>query len=125
MQKDKLLQKNVYLICWINRALCIRMPPPLLKNKLIMARITVEDCLDKVTTRYELIILAAKRARQLATGGRRPTLEWENDKPTVMALREIEAGTVSTENINDLKVDIADLEQEFSEGLSAEDLPQT
>jgi len=42
-----------------------------------------------------------------------------------MALREIEAGTVTTENINDLKVDIADLEQEFSEGLSAEDLPQT
>ena len=89
-----------------------------------MARITVEDCLEKVTTRYELILLAAKRARQLATGGRRPTLEWDNDKPTVMALREIEAGTVSTENINDLKVDIADLEQEFSEGLSAEDLPQ-
>ena len=66
-----------------------------------MARITVEDCLEKVSTRYELIILAAKRARQLATGGRRPTLEWEDDKPTVMALREIEAGTVSTENIND------------------------
>ena len=42
-----------------------------------------------------------------------------------MALREIEAGTVSTENINDLKVDIADLEQEFTEGLQAEDLPQT
>ena len=66
-----------------------------------------------------------KRARQLATGGRRPTLEWEDDKPTVMALREIEAGTVTTENINDLKVDIADLEQEFSEELSAEDLPQS
>ena len=42
-----------------------------------------------------------------------------------MALREIEAGTVSTENINDLKVDIADLEQEFSEGLASEDVPQT
>jgi len=59
-----------------------------------MARITVEEALEKVSTRYELIILAAKRARQLATGGRRPTLEWEDDKPTVMALREIEAGTV-------------------------------
>ena len=68
-----------------------------------MARITVEDALEKVTTRYELIILAAKRARQLATGGRRPTLEWEDDKPTVMALREIEAGTVTTDNINELK----------------------
>ena len=51
-----------------------------------MARITVEDALEKVSTRYELIILAAKRARQLATGGRRPTLEWEDDKPTVMAV---------------------------------------
>ena len=52
-------------------------------------------------------------------------LEWEDDKPTVMALREIEAGTVTTDNINELKVDIADLEQEFSEELSAEDLPQS
>ena len=54
-----------------------------------------------------------------------PTLEWEDDKPTVMALREIEAGTVTTDNINELKVDIADLEQEFSDELSAEDLPQS
>ena len=89
-----------------------------------MARVTVEDCLDKVSTRYDLIILAAKRARQLATGGRRATLEWENDKATVMALREIEAGTVTLENIKELKVDIADLEDEFSEELAAEDLPQ-
>ena len=80
-----------------------------------MARITVEEALEKVSTRYELIILAAKRARQLATGGRRPTLEWEDDKPTVMALREIEAGTVTTDNINELKVDIADLEQKLIE----------
>ncbi len=85
-----------------------------------MARITVEDCLTKVTSRYDLIVLSAKRARQLATGGRRPTLDWEDDKPTVMALREIEAGTVTSENINTLTVDIADLEQEFSEELSAE-----
>ena len=89
-----------------------------------MARVTVEDCLDKVPTRYDLILLAAKRARQLSTGGRRATLEWENDKATVMALREIEAGTVTSDNINDLTVDIADLEDEFSEELAAEDLPQ-
>ena len=75
-----------------------------------MARVTVEDCLDKVPTRYDLIILAAKRARQLATGGRKATLEWENDKPTVMALREIEAETVTADNINDLSADISDLE---------------
>ncbi len=88
-----------------------------------MARITVEDCLEKVKSRYELIILAAKRARQLAVGGRRATLEWENDKPTVMALREIASGSVTEENISDLTVDVADLEQEFSAELSAEDLP--
>ena len=62
-----------------------------------MARITVEDCLEKVSTRYELIILAAKRARQLATGGRRPTLDWEDDKPTIVALREIEEGLITKE----------------------------
>ena len=89
-----------------------------------MARVTVEDCLDKVPTRYDLIVLASKRARQLATGGRRATLECENDKATVMALREIEAGTVTQDNINDLTVDIADLEDEFSEELAAEDLPE-
>ena len=89
-----------------------------------MARVTVEDCLDKVPTRYDLIVLAAKRARQLATGGRRATLEWENDKATVMALREIEAGTVTPANISELTVDISDLEDEFSEELAAEDLPQ-
>ena len=88
-----------------------------------MARITVEKCLEKVSTRYELIILAAKRARQLATGGRRATLEWEDDKPTVMALREIEAGTVTVDNVNELKVDIADLEQEFSDELSSDNFP--
>jgi len=84
-----------------------------------MARITVEGCLDKVKTRYELILLAAKRARQLTTGRRRSTLEWQDDKATVMALREIEAGLVTPENINDLKVDVADLEEEFSDELSA------
>ena len=72
-----------------------------------MARVTVEDCLDKVPTRYDLIVLAAKRARQLATGGRRATLEWENDKATVMALREIEAGTVTQDNINELTVAVS------------------
>ena len=69
-----------------------------------MARVTVEDCLDKVPTRYDLIILAAKRARQLAVGGRRATLEWQNDKATVMALREIEAGSVTSDNINELVI---------------------
>lgn len=60
-----------------------------------MARVTVEDCLDQLDNRFELILVATKRARQLATGGKDPYLEWENDKPTVMALREIAAGHVT------------------------------
>jgi len=60
-----------------------------------MARVTVEDCLDNLDNRFELVLVAAKRARQLATGGKEPALPWENDKPTVMALREIAAGHVT------------------------------
>lgn len=58
-----------------------------------MARITVEDCLDNVANRFELVLVAAKRARQLANGSP-TTLEWENDKPTVVALREIADGLI-------------------------------
>lgn len=57
-----------------------------------MARITVEDCLENVDNRFELVILAAKRARQLMRGSADPTVAWENDKATVVALREIAAG---------------------------------
>jgi len=60
-----------------------------------MARVTVEDCLDQLDNRFELVLVASKRARQLATGGKDPALAWENDKPTVMALREIAAGHVT------------------------------
>jgi len=60
-----------------------------------MARVTVEDCLDHVENRFELVMLATKRSRQLATGGKEPKLAWENDKPTVVALREIAAGMMS------------------------------
>lgn len=60
-----------------------------------MARVTVEDCLEKLDNRFELVLVSAKRARQLATGGKEPGLPWENDKPTVMALREIAAGLVT------------------------------
>jgi DNA-directed RNA polymerase subunit omega len=57
-----------------------------------MARITVEDCLNHVGNRFELVILAAKRARQLMRGSVDPTVPWENDKATVVALREIATG---------------------------------
>ena len=59
-----------------------------------MARITVEDCLCNVENRFELVMVAAKRAHQLANGSDQPFVEWENDKPTVVALREIAAGFV-------------------------------
>lgn len=59
-----------------------------------MARITVEDCLDKVDNIFDLVLIAAKRARRLANGAD-ATLEWENDKPTVVALREIAEGNVT------------------------------
>lgn len=59
-----------------------------------MARITVEDCLDHVANRFELVLVGTKRARQIAVGGKDPMVEEENDKPTVIALREIEEGFI-------------------------------
>jgi DNA-directed RNA polymerase subunit omega len=60
-----------------------------------MARVTVEDCLDNVENRFELVMLATKRARQLAQpNGKEPKVAPENDKPTVIALREIASGLI-------------------------------
>ena len=64
-----------------------------------MARITVEDCLQIVPSMFDLIIMASKRARQLATTSRDPLVEWDNDKPTLVALREIEAGLLDKETL--------------------------
>ena len=58
-----------------------------------MARITVEDCIEKIPNRFELVLAAAKRARQITRGS--PLLvSYEKDKPTVIALREIAGGMV-------------------------------
>ena len=65
-----------------------------------MARITVEGCLEKVPSRFELILLAAGRARQLSTTSREPMVEWDNDKSTIVALREIEQGLIDRETLN-------------------------
>ena len=87
-----------------------------------MARVTVEDCLDNVDNRFELVMLATKRARQLATGGKEPKVAWENDKPTVVALREIASGLVNYDVIaQDELVEEEPLFAAFEEG-SAEDL---
>ncbi len=77
-----------------------------------MARVTVEDCLEHVETRFALVIAATKRARQLSMGGKEPKLPWENDKPTVMALREIAANLVDPNNL-----DAEDNEQEHNTAL--------
>ena len=60
-----------------------------------MARVTVEDCLENVDNRFELVMVSSKRARQIATGGKDAMVDIENDKPTVLALREIAEGLVS------------------------------
>ena len=86
-----------------------------------MARITVEVCLKQIPNRYEMVKLAAKRVKQLAVDGREPTVDPEDDKPTVIALREIAAGLVTFDNIDSFNFDA--LEEELSEQLiSDEDL---
>jgi DNA-directed RNA polymerase subunit omega len=88
-----------------------------------MARITVEDCLDHVDNRFDLVLLATRRARQLA-GGVEPLLAWKNDKPTVMALREVAAGVLSRELLEEQEPVEEDatkaLEQALAEELAAD-----
>ena len=67
-----------------------------------MARITVEDCIDKFPSRFELVLVASNRARKLHSG-ENPTIDKDNDKNTVIALREIAQETLSTDQLkNDL-----------------------
>ena len=88
-----------------------------------MARITVEDCLEHVDNRFNLVLLATKRARQLA-GGVEPMLPWQNDKSTVMALREIAAGILTPEVLAEQEPEEEDttksLEQALAEELAAD-----
>jgi len=66
-----------------------------------MARITVEDCLEVVDNRFELVLMATKRARQLEKGAD-PTIDAHNDKPTVLALREIAGNRVNMTMIDEI-----------------------
>jgi DNA-directed RNA polymerase subunit omega len=70
-----------------------------------MARITVEDCLENIDNRFELVLTATKRARQIAHGAE-PLVEEENDKPTVIALREIAEGLIDSERVAVLQAEI-------------------
>ena len=79
-----------------------------------MARVTVEDCLEFVDNRFKLVLLASKRARQLSLGTE-PLVEWENDKPTVVALREIEQGLVNDEMMQAALAEPVEEEMEYNE----------
>lgn len=83
-----------------------------------MARITVEDCLDSIDNRFELVLTATKRARQIGHGAD-PLVPEENDKPTVIALREIAEGLVDAE-----RVDVIQAEIEAAEVFDAVDLEE-
>ena len=79
-----------------------------------MARITVEDCIDKFPSRFELVLVASNRARKLYTG-ENPTVEIDNDKNTVIALREIAEETLTKEQLKN------DLIQEYQTNTFGED----
>lgn len=76
-----------------------------------MARITVEDCLENVDNLFDLVLVAAKRARRIANGAE-PFVEWENDKPTVVALREVAAGHVDREILKETDQSIQEMLEE-------------
>jgi DNA-directed RNA polymerase subunit omega len=82
-----------------------------------MARVTVEDCLENVANRFELVMVASKRARQMATGGKEPLVQEESDKPTVIALREIAEGLITPDIL--IREDERDAEEELAEVMEA------
>lgn len=87
-----------------------------------MARVTVEDCLDNVDNRFELVLVASKRARQLAIEGKEPMVEEESDKPTVIALREIAEGLVTRDILNEVEeeADSFSVEEEMASLIQSE-----
>ena len=82
-----------------------------------MARITVEDCSEKIPNMFQLVLVAAKRARQLANGSE-AMVEWEDDKPTVVALREIAEGYVTESILEEREQQSLDDLLEFEQGPS-------
>jgi DNA-directed RNA polymerase subunit omega len=85
-----------------------------------MARVTVEDCLEHVANRFELVMVASKRARQIATGGKDPLVEEESDKPTVIALREIADGLITPDIL--VREEEVDVEEEFIEAMESSEI---
>jgi len=87
-----------------------------------MARITVEDCLENVDNRFDLVMIASRRARQLQTGGKDPLVAEDNDKPTVLALREIAAGHIGYAILDEVEVRQEESTRELSDLMDAEAL---
>ncbi|MBT9431938.1 DNA-directed RNA polymerase subunit omega [Candidatus Sodalis endolongispinus] len=79
-----------------------------------MARVTVQDAVEKIGNRFDLVLVAARRARQIQVGGKDPLVAEENDKYTVISLREIEEGLI-TSQILDLRDRQEQQEQEAAE----------
>ena len=79
-----------------------------------MARITVEDCLENVDNRFQLVLVAAKRARQLSMG-HEPHVPTENDKPTVIALREVAEGMVGPQVLDEVVAEEHAMASEITE----------
>lgn len=79
-----------------------------------MARVTVQDAVEKIGNRFDLVLVAARRARQMQVGGKDPLVPEENDKSTVIALREIEEGLI-TNQILDVRDCQEQQEQEAAE----------
>ncbi len=84
-----------------------------------MARVTIEDCLDHVDNRFELVLLATKRARQLVNGVE-PLVPWENDKATVVALREIAEGLITSKHLEEPEVEALSVDDELAAALEAD-----
>ena len=90
-----------------------------------MARVTVEDCLQNVKNRFELVLISSKRARQISQGAE-PLVEVENDKPTVVALREIAEGLIDAAILDEKEVESAEWasEEEAAAELEAAELAE-
>ncbi|EBZ3719865.1 DNA-directed RNA polymerase subunit omega [Klebsiella quasipneumoniae subsp. similipneumoniae] len=79
-----------------------------------MARVTVQDAVEKIGNRFDLVLVAARRARQMQVGGKDPLVPEENDKTTVIALREIEEDLINNQ-ILDVRERQEQQEQEAAE----------
>lgn len=85
-----------------------------------MARVTVEDCLENVGNRFDLVMIASKRARQIATGGKEPLVKEDGDKPTVIALREIKDNLINADILRETEEAEENFEHEMDLAVSGE-----